>query len=230
LKIYKHIFFDLDRTLWDFNKNSSETLADIVKVYKLDNSISGIDEFILYFHLYNDRLWDNYKEGKIRKQLLRQERFRLLLNRYKITDKSLVERISQYYLNTAPTKTALIEDSAEILEYLALKYKLYVISNGFYDVQLTKILNSGISKYFLKVFTSDRIGYAKPDKRIYEYAVRSVNAHKEDCLMVGDDMKNDIVGAANAGLDQVFFNPDNSLQSTQPTYEIKRLSDLKELL
>jgi putative hydrolase of the HAD superfamily len=230
LKNYQHIFFDLDRTLWDFNANASETLVKIVKVFKLEDFVTNIDEFVLYFHLYNDRLWDHFREGKIRKQLLRQERFRMLLNRYKIKDKDLIASVSRYYLNTAPTMTVLINGTKDILSYLAPKYKMYVISNGFYDVQLTKVVNSGISNYISKVFTSDRLGYAKPDKRIYEYAVTSINAHKADCLMIGDDIKNDIIGAQNADIDQVLFNPEGTEHEVKPTYEIKSLSELKDIL
>jgi putative hydrolase of the HAD superfamily len=230
LKTYKHIFFDLDRTLWDFDKNSTAALIDIIKVFHLEETVKDIDEFVKSFHYYNDRLWDDFREGKMKKQLLRLERFRLLLNRYDISEKNTVEKISQFYLNTAPTKPALIENSLDVLVYLASKYKLYVISNGFYDVQLTKIINSGISKYISKLFTSDRIGYAKPDKRIYEYAIRSVHAHKEESLMIGDDFNKDIEGAKNADIDQVFFNPDKIVTESQPTYEIFKLLELKKIL
>jgi putative hydrolase of the HAD superfamily len=230
LKTYKHIFFDLDRTLWDFNKNSTETLIDIIKVFHLEDIVPDANEFVRLFHYYNDKLWDDFRDGKIRKQLLRLERFRLLLNRYEISEKKTIEKISQFYLNTSPTKPALIGDCVELLNYLGPKYKLYVLSNGFYDVQLTKIINSGISKYFTKLFTSDRIGFAKPDKRIYEYAVRSIHAHKEECLMIGDDVKNDIDGAKNADIDQVYYNPDKISFSSQPTYEIHKLLELKSIL
>jgi putative hydrolase of the HAD superfamily len=230
LKSYRHIFFDLDRTLWDFDKNSTEALTDIVKVFHLEEKVSDIDEFVKCFHYYNDKLWDDFRDGKMRKQLLRLERFRLLLNRYEISEKKTVEKISQFYLNTAPTRPALIEDTLEILNYLFSKYKIYVISNGFYDVQLTKIVNSGIFKYFSKLFTSDRIGYAKPDKRIYEFVVRSIHAHKEDCIMIGDDVKNDIDGAKNADIDQVYFNPGKLNNQSQPTFEINKLIELKSIL
>jgi putative hydrolase of the HAD superfamily len=230
LKIYKHIFFDLDRTLWDFEKNSTDALTDIIKKFHLEDIIDDVDGFVERFHHYNDKLWEDFKVGKMRKQLLRLERFRLLLGQYDISDKKTVESISQYYLNTAPAKPALIEGCIEVLNYLGPKYKLYVITNGFYDVQLTKIVNSGISKYFTKLFTSDRIGYAKPDKRIYEYAVRSIHAHKEDCLMIGDDIKIDIDGAKNAAIDQVFYNPNRIDSNSQPTYEIHSLSELKSIL
>jgi len=230
LKTYKHIFFDLDRTLWDFDANSGETLVQIIKVFKLAGIITDKEEFINYFHLYNDQLWDNFREGKIKKQSLRMERFIMLFHRYGIKDKELIASVSRFYLNTSPTKTVLIEGAREILPYLATRYKLYIISNGFYDVQFTKIINSGISKYISKVFTSDILGYAKPDKRIYERAVTSVNARKADCIMIGDDYKNDVMGAINYGIDQVFFNPQQIGQEIKPTYEIERLIELKDIL
>jgi putative hydrolase of the HAD superfamily len=227
---YKHIFFDLDRTLWDFEKNSHETLSEIINEFSLSEEIKHRDDFIKAFNYYNERLWEFYRMGKIKKFLLRQERFRLLLNRYGIKNPELVARVSKYYLDKNPLKTSLIDHSKETLEYLSGKYKLHIISNGFYDVQITKLINSGISRYFSKIFTSDRIGHAKPDVNIFEYAVRSLHAHKPECLMVGDDETNDIIGAKNAKIDQVYFNPKNISIKVQPTYEIRSLDELKAIL
>lgn len=227
---YKHILFDLDRTLWDFEKNSSETLSEIIDEFSLSGIIDDKNDFIKVFNYYNERLWDYYRMGKIKKFLLRQERFRLVLNRYGIKNRELVARVSKYYLDKNPLKTNLIADSKETLEYLSGKYKLHIISNGFYDVQVTKLINSSISKYFIKIFTSDRIGHAKPDVNIFEYAVRSLHAHKVECLMIGDDETNDIIGAKNANIDQVYFNPKNIAINAQPTYEIMSLTELRELL
>jgi putative hydrolase of the HAD superfamily len=230
VKNYKQIFFDLDRTLWDFDKNSSETLCEIIDEFSLPVEIKDREDFIKAFNYYNERLWDYYREGKIKKFFLRQERFRLLLNRYGVKNRDLVTRVSKYYLDKNPLKTELIENSKEILDYLSVKYKLHIISNGFYDVQLTKLINSGISRYFTKIFTSDRIGYAKPNISIFEYVVSALHAHKSECLMIGDDENNDIVGAKNANIDQVYFNPNNIPINVQPTFEISRLIELRELL
>jgi putative hydrolase of the HAD superfamily len=229
LATYKNIFFDLDRTIWDFDKNSAEALTEIVNEFNLTSQVPEISEFISSYNFYNERLWDFYRKGKIKKYLLRHERFRLLLHRFGIDDKELVEKISKYYLHAAPNKRYLIENAPEVLEYLSLKYKLYIISNGFYDVQLTKLINSGISKYFAKVFTSDRIGYSKPNVHIFDYAIRSTHSHKEESIMIGDDEVNDIQGARNAHIDQVFFNPDGEEVTIPPTFEIKNLLELKEM-
>jgi putative hydrolase of the HAD superfamily len=229
-KQYKHIFFDLDRTLWDFVRNSSEVLTDILNEFSLGSYVSDKEEFIKKYNYYNDRLWDKYREGKIRKPILRQERFRMLLNDYGVKNMELVDKINHFYLNSCPSKSLLIKDSKEILEYLHGKYKLYIISNGFYDVQLTKMISSGISKYFTKLFTSDRIGYAKPHARIFEYAIRSENAKKTESLMIGDDYMNDIQGAGNAKIDQVYFNTEPAEESKRATYIITELLQLKEIL
>ncbi len=226
---YKHLFFDLDRTLWDFDKNCTETLSELIDEFLLSTLIDSPDDFIRNFYYYNEHLWDEYREGKIKKFLLRRERFRLLLNHYGIKKKDLVDQVSKFYLDKYPVKTALIAHAKEITEYLASKYKLHIITNGFYDAQLTKLINSGISRYFAKIFTSDRIGHAKPDTNIFEYAVRSIHAHKQECIMIGDDITNDIIGARNANIDQVFYNPTCKAISFEPTFEIRSLLELKEL-
>ena len=230
MKQYKHIFFDLDRTLWDFDQNSSDALRDIIKEFGLEMQVKDVEEFIRLYNKYNDELWVDYRGGRIKKPELRLKRFVQLLNHYKLTDQTIVEEISRFYLNTAPLKTSLVHNAAVVLEYLASKYRLYVISNGFYDVQLTKAKNSGISPFLTKIFTSDRIGYAKPKTGIFKYAITSANAEKKECLMVGDDIQNDIQGALNFGIDQVYFNPGKKNASVRPTYEIYDLMELKDIL
>ncbi len=229
-KRYLHIFFDLDRTLWDFSKNSAETLSDILNKFNLNDFVQSSEAFIEKYNFYNDRLWEYFRSGQIKKNQLRHERFRLLLNDYGIKDAKLTGEISRYYLNMSPAKTTLIPGAIEVLEYLMPNYNLYILSNGFYDVQLTKMVNSGISRYFKKLFTSDRIGYSKPDSRIFDYAVKSVNARKEESLVVGDDEQVDIKGAQNARIDQVLFNSEGINVSVKATYEIKELIDLKQIL
>jgi putative hydrolase of the HAD superfamily len=230
MKSYLHIFFDLDRTLWDFQKNSGETLKDILEKYSLYKVINNESDFIEKYNYFNDHLWDHFKAGKIKKPELRKERFRLLMEAYNVKDDGLIEEISRYYNNNAPLKTALIPGAAEILKYLSGKYKMYIISNGFYDVQLTKLIRSGISRYFTKTFTSDRIGIAKPRPGIFNYSLSSVNARKDESLMVGDDAINDVHGAHHARIDQVYYNPEGKPCRIPPTYEIRELVELREIL
>jgi putative hydrolase of the HAD superfamily len=230
MKNYRNIFFDLDRTLWDFDKNSSETLQEIIERFSLKTRITDTKLFISDFNRINEHLWDDYRSGRIRKPDLRKERFRILLSPYDIDEPNMIEKISSFYLNNSPAKTSLIKHAKEILEYLSPNYRLYVISNGFYDAQLSKMINSGISRYFKKLFTSDRIGYAKPKVQIFDYAIRSEHARKEESLMIGEDEINDIQGAKNAQIDQVLYNPQKISPALVPTYEITDLLDLKNLL
>lgn len=230
MKKYSYIYFDLDRTLWDFQKNSNDALRELLKEYNLGIYVSDEELFIRHYNEINEGLWGDYRKGKIRKFDLRRERFRRLLARFEVRNMKLVEDMSRFYLNTAPVKTSLIENAKEILQYLRGNYEVYILSNGFYDVQLTKIINSGLSKYITKVFTSDRIGFSKPKPGIFEYALSSVHAKKEESLMIGDDVLNDIKGAKRFGIDQVFFNPENKETDAEPTYEIKNLIELKNIL
>lgn len=227
---YRHIFFDLDRTLWDFDRNSSDSLKDIIKEFGLDDTITDEEEFVRLFNKYNDALWNDYRHGNIKKYELRFKRFKLLFNHFGISDVNNIEEISKFYLNAGPLKTSLVPHAKEILIYLHSFFQLHIISNGFYDVQLTKVKNSGISPYISKVFTSDRIGYSKPKAGIFEYAITSVNAKKSECIMVGDDILNDVQGAKNFGIDQVYFNPEKQVISIQPTHEIRDLLELKGIL
>ncbi len=230
MKKYRYIFFDLDRTLWDFDRNSSDALKDIIKEFGLEAVIPDVGEFIRLYNKYNDELWNDYRNGIIKKYELRLKRFKLLLSHYEIGDQKFIEDISKFYLNAAPLKTSLVMHAKEILDYLHPNYQLCIISNGFYDVQLTKVKNSGISPYISKVFTSDRIGYSKPKAGIFDYAITSINARKSDCIMIGDDILNDVQGAKNAGIDQIYFNAENRESPIQPTYEIRDLLELKEIL
>lgn len=230
MKKYLHIFFDLDRTLWDFRKNAAESLYDIIDTYRLGEKVQDKEAFVERYNYYNDRLWEYYRQRRIKKYQLRHERFRMLLRDYDILDRKLVGEISRYYMNTSPARTSLLPHTIEILEYLEPDYGLYVVSNGFYDVQLTKMKNSGISRYFRKLFTSDRVGSAKPDPQFFNHAVKSVNAKKTESLVVGDDAETDIRGAQNARIDQVYFNPEGKASSVEATYEIKDLIEMKRLL
>jgi putative hydrolase of the HAD superfamily len=230
MKSYSHIFFDLDRTLWDFDKNSSDTLREIIDQFNLTTQVNDAETFIASFHQINEHLWGDYRKGKIKKYNLRLERFRRLLAKYCIEDITFADKLSSYYLHNCPLKSALIDGSKEVLQYLSPNYKLYILSNGFYDVQMTKMINSGISRYFIKLFTSDRIGYSKPKAGIFEYAIRSENAKKEQAIVIGDDITNDIQGARNVNIDQVFYNPLSVKCAIAPTYEIHDLLDLKNIL
>jgi putative hydrolase of the HAD superfamily len=230
LKKYRHIFFDLDRTLWDFDSNSRAALTEIFINHRLDRFFSSPDPFIEGYNRHNEVLWEWYRQGNIKKELLRSLRFDLTLRDVRIDDPDLARSIGEDYLRLSTQKTILFPHTHEILTYLMGKYRLYIITNGFSETQFSKLKNCELEKYFHTVFTSETIGYNKPNPKIFHWAVTSANAKKDECLMIGDDIEVDILGAANYGIDQVFFNPGGLITEASPSYEITSLAELRSFL
>jgi len=222
--------FDLDRTIWDFDKNAYDSFQDIFEKYNLEKIFKTFDNFYNSYVKHNDILWKDYREKKIKKSILSYKRFSLTLEEFGIDDEELAKKIAHDYITISPTKKQLFPYAHETLEYLYKKYKLYIITNGFNEVQFTKLKNSDLDKYFLKVFTSEDAGAQKPDQIIFQHALRNVNACKEDCIMIGDDLQVDVLGAKRFGLDQVFFNPENLEHSEDITHEIASLKELQDIL
>lgn len=227
---YKWLYFDLDGTLWDFASNSEYTLKYLLREM-FPQLVPNEQEFLDIYHRYNDILWVEYGQGKITKELLRWKRFHGALEHFGITDQSLAEEFGEKYLEMSPHQTRVIPHTFELLDYLKRKeYHLYLLTNGFVEVQRIKTTESGLAPYFEKVFTSDEMGYKKPDKRAFDYAVKYVNARKKECLMIGDEWPTDIVGAREAGIDQAYFNIRNKPAEGPVTYEIRDLLELKQIL
>lgn len=227
---YKHLFFDLDRTLWDFDRNSRDALADILQHYGLLSDSLDAKSFYDTYSRINDHFWSLYRIGQIGKEFMRKERFVLALATYGIHDEELASKIGEDYIRLSPYKTSLIPHTVETLEYLHARYALYIITNGFDDVQFIKLNNSGLNGYFKKVFTSEQAQSNKPAREIFHLALSAVNARKEESLMIGDDMEVDILGASAFGMDQVYFNPDGLSHKEKCTFEIRNLSELQKIL
>ncbi len=230
LKKYIHLFFDLDRTLWDFESNSLEALNDLFEKFALKDYFISPRDFINSYHKHNERLWAQYRVGELSKDILRSKRFELTLKDGKLSDAGLARQIGDEYLELSVVKTRLFPYTVEILEYLRPRYKLYILTNGFRETQARKMKNSGLDEFFDHVFTSEALGYNKPDTRIFSRAVSSVNARKKDCLMIGDDYEVDITGASQFGIDTVFFNPAGTEGDFKATYQITDLKGLEEFL
>jgi putative hydrolase of the HAD superfamily len=230
MKKYKHIFFDLDRTLWNFEKNALEAFKDIISRFDLSSYFPDVAKFVLEYHEINEDMWEKYRKGEIKKDFLRVERFRLLLKKFNIVDEALAEKISETYIKIAPRKTHLEPYTIELLEYLKEKYRLYIITNGFNEVQFIKMESSGIDKYFEKVYTSDNVGSKKPKPEIFAHSLNTVNAKKKESLMIGDDLEVDIIGARNYGIDQIYYNPNGIVHNEKTTFEVKSLKEIIEIL
>ena len=228
---YSHLFFDLDRTLWDFEKNAQEALSEMYDFFDLSSlGLSSAELFIEKYKFHNEYLWSLYREGKIDKEKLRSYRFQLCLNDFGVTNDKLAEDLGNRYVSSAPYKTHLFPFTHEVLQYLKSKYSLHIITNGFEEVQHIKLKQSKLDVYFDKIITSEQIGVKKPDPKIFMHALSCANATLSDSLMLGDDFPVDILGAKNIGMDQVFFNPNNEKTADSCTFEIKCLSELLHLL
>lgn len=231
MRKYKHIYFDLDRTLWDFDSNSKDAFQEIYNVYNLGNHYVDFEHFFQVYTRHNDNLWQLYREGKIVKNVLSKLRFEKTLGEVGVIDDELVTKIGIDYIDQSPYKKKLFPGTHEILSYLKEKYQLYIITNGFIEVQYRKLKNCALDQYFKKVFISEEIGYKKPHPEIFRFAITSVNAKKNESIMIGDDIEVDVIGAKDFGIDQVFFNPLGEKHKMNGiTYEISSLFELKDIL
>ena len=228
---YKHIFFDLDRTLWDFDTSARIAFGELFEKYKLNQKgVQSVDVLQNTYNLHNDRLWALYREGKIKKEILRGKRFLLTLKDFGIDDVILSEKIGQDYIAISPLRVALFPHAEEILQYLSPKYQLNLITNGFSEVQAIKLISSGLGKYFKVVVTSEEAGYKKPDERIFNYAFEKSGAKPGESIMIGDDFEVDVKGALAVGMDQVFFDPNKVFSQNGSTFYINDLKELEGIL
>ncbi len=228
---YKHLFFDLDHTLWDFEANAKETLQQLCTVNKLEEI--GVNDFEFFFKQYcihNNELWKRYTNGTIRQEELRWKRMWLTLLDFKIADEELSKKLSVQFLDELPNRKNLFPYTIEILNYLINKnYVLHLITNGFDEVQQSKLSNSNLTKYFKEVITSEKANSLKPNKEIFEFALNISGAALKESIMIGDNIDADIKGAMNTGLDTVFVNHLRVETDVRPTYIINHLKELEEI-
>ena len=229
---YKDLFFDLDHTLWDFELNSKETMQELYSTHHI--AALGITDFDAFFNIYtahNHRLWDRYAKGFIKQEELRWKRIYLSLLDFKIANEQLSKDMSLEFLQILPTKKKLFPHTIEILNYLKEKdYKMHLITNGFESVQVQKIKNANIAHYFTEVVTSETSNSLKPNKEIFEFALKTANATLSESIMIGDNETADIQGGINIGMDTVFVNHLNVATTLPATYTITHLKELEELL
>lgn len=227
MKQYKHIFFDLDKTLWDFTGNTIDTFHDLYNNFSLKEK--GISDYMTFYENYeiiNDKLWRQYRNGNIEKNFLNVQRFYLALLHFSVDDMQLARAMASDYLRLSPLKTLLIPDTHETLQYLHAKYQLHIITNGFKEVQSVKVERSDIKKYFKEIITSEEAGCHKPAKEIFDYSLRKTGAVPDESLVIGDDIEVDIKGAFNAGIDQVYVNLLNEPNNFPATFQVSSLKYL----
>lgn len=229
---YKHLFFDLDHTLWDFETNAKNTMQHLYESFSLkDIGIHNFDLFYKHYSEHNQRLWQRYHNGFIKSEELRWKRIWHTLLDFKIGDEKLSKEMSVQFLDMLPNRTVLFPYTIEILQYLKNKnYQLHLITNGFEDVQHSKLKYSGLTSFFKEVITSEGSNSLKPNKEIFDYALGKAGATVKESIMIGDNLEADIQGAMNAGIDQVFVNHINEKTDLKPTYIIYELKELEGIL
>jgi len=229
---YRHLFFDLDHTLWDFETNARETLSSLYEQNALkDRGITDFDSFFGRYRYHNERLWDRYTKGFIKQEELRWKRMWLSLLDFKLADEPLARLMSVQFLEHLPMRRNLFPYTVEILTYLQNKqYRLHLVTNGFEQVQHHKLRNAHIDGFFEEVITSEGCNSLKPQKEIFEYAIKRTGARIEESVMIGDNLDADIQGGINAGMDTIFVNHLRIEPHIQPTYTVFHLKELEEIL
>ncbi len=230
LNTIKHIFFDLDDTLWDFELNSAAVLQQLFTEFNLSQKLNtDFHTFHVGYKKINAELWRAYYQKQLVKEELRNQRFHqtFLAFGYEAYSESL--NVSELYLNRSPHGTILKPNCLEVLDYLKPNYQLHIITNGFKEVQHIKLQSCNLSSYFKNVIISEEHGLIKPDVAIFRLAEQLSNAQAKECVMIGDNLESDIQGGKNAGWETIHFN-DNSLQNSTHFKSIKSLEELKGML
>ena len=228
---YKNIFIDLDDTLYDFSAASREAFKETYELLHYERYFDSFEHYMEIYTPYNLEMWRLYGEGKITKEELNRRRYSYPLETVGVNDQKLAAEFCREALGRIPTKGNLVSGATELLEYLRPKYRMYILSNGFVELQSCKMATAGIKRYFDDIILSEEIGVNKPRPELFEYALKKAGAKLEESIMIGDMFDTDIVGAANIGMDQIFFNPKQMTgTSFKPTYEVRQLLEIKEIL
>ncbi len=230
MKRYNHLFFDLDHTLWDFRANSRVVLGDLFN--ELDLTAKGVTDAASLIEVYeeiNTGLWERYERGHIDKAVMRVLRFRNTLLHFGVRDDRLACLMGEAYLDRTPRMSALNDGALSLLEELRPAYGLHIITNGFAEVQETKLLSSRIRHLVDHVITSEGAGANKPDERIFRKAMKLARTEATECLMIGDSITADMEGARRVGMDHAHYAP-HGPEDPLATYRLKHLDDLRPIL
>ena len=204
---YKNLFIDLDDTLWDTYHNNKECLEELYTDHHFDRYYASFEAFFAIYWPHNELLWKQYRAGEIDRQTLIIDRFRYMLRPMGIEETKAVLAVNNDFLRRTTTKTRLVPGAIELLEYLRPSYRLYILSNGFREVQDKKLRNSGLAPYFKRMILSEDAGIQKPHKGIFDFALINTNSRRNETLMIGDCFEADIFGARQSRIDQLWFNP-----------------------
>ena len=221
------IFFDLDHTLWDFDKNSNLTF---IKIFQLNKLNISVENFLNAYHPINNNYWSLYRENKISKEKLRFYRLSDTFNKLSIkVDDKMINKLSIDYIDYLSSFNHMIPGTIDLLEYLSNRYQMHIITNGFKEVQKKKLEKSKIIKYFNTITISEEVGYKKPNPIIFNYALKKAATTSDSSLMIGDSYQADVLGAINAGLKAILFNYHN-ITPEKDIISVNCLSELKSYI
>ena len=223
----RHVFFDLDHTLWDFETNSDKTFAYI---FERNRVAIDLESFTETYRPINRKYWKLFREDKVSKSDLRYSRFREAFDvlEFEAGD-DLIHTLSEEYIAYLSLNNQLFAHALEVLEYLRKKYSLHIITNGFEEVQHRKLASSRLEPYFEHVVTSENVGVKKPDPRIFQYALEKAEARPTESIMIGDNYEADIQGALNVGMRAIMCEFNGELPREDVT-TVKTLLELKDHL
>ena len=223
----KHVFFDLDHTLWDFERNSALVFQQIFKEQKVKVEFNS---FLETYKPINFDYWKLYREEQISKEKLRYGRLKDTFNQLNIAvSDEVINIISIDYISYLPNYNYLIDGTLELLEYLKDKYQLHIITNGFEEIQDLKLEKSGIKKYFKSVITSESVGVKKPNPKVFQHALEEANANKKESIMIGDSLEADVNGALDFGIEAIYFNQELTINSLD-LKTVNSLLEIKQIL
>ncbi len=228
---YKNLFFDLDDTLWATYQNNKECLEEIYTVYHFNRYYASFEAFFSIYQPYNLELWAKYRNNEIDRQTLIVERFRYILKPLGIEDTPTILAINNDFLQRTAQKKELVNGAIELLEYLYPSYRLFILSNGFREIQSLKLKNSGLAPYFERMILSEDARIQKPHKGIFDFALINTNSRRNESLMIGDCWEADIIGAYRSKIDQIWLNPEHlPAKDFEPTYTVASLADIRKIL
>lgn len=244
MKQYKAVFIDWDDTIGDFLGAAKLALQDMYEKYNLSEYFASFEEFFLLYKPHNIELWDKYGKDLVTKEYLSFDRFFFPLmhgsrvgERLKVKGErqdvaALAEQLSEDFLNMTTARFSLLPGAEDLVRYLADRYPLTIVTNGFVEVQYEKFEKSGLRDCFAHIVLSEEVGCQKPNPRIFEEALRMNGISAEDVVMIGDSWNSDIQGAINAGIDQIWVrkSKDQLPEGQSATYLVQTLSEVMEIL
>ncbi len=229
---YTSLFFDLDNTLWDTIHDNKKCLEELFVDYQFDRHFASFEAFYALYLPYNERLWERYQNQEIDRRTLLQERMLHVLRPMGIRDTRLAMRLNRDLNERTTRHTTLIPGATELLEHVSRSYRLFVLSNGFHEVQNLKMERAGIARFFRGLILSERVGARKPNPVFFDYALHHTRTRRTEVLMIGDSYAADIAGALRSGIDALWYNPAGLPLpgDLSPQFTVRTLDEIREIL